>query len=114
MWDAAGSSQHVRRPPNQLIEEEERFYASSLGIPLANSSTAVGILDNMARPARARCRSGISRGDDERQLALTDGLRGVANGLANVLDLEIRVGRENLRIAHALGDHADHGRDRDP
>ena len=49
----------------------------------------------------------------QRQLALANSLRRVAQALANILSLEIRVGGEDLRDTHTVGDHADNCRDRD-
>jgi hypothetical protein len=64
--------------------------------------------------AGACCRSGTSRRDGKRQLALTHSLGRVAHRLAKILDLKVRVGGENLRIAHPICEHSHHGCDRNP
>ena len=54
---------------------------------------------------RARCRSGTSSGRKQGQLWLTNRVGCEAEGLDDVLGFQIRVGAEDIRRAHAVGDH---------
>jgi len=48
------------------------------------------------------------------KLALTDSLGCVVKRFLHVGELKVRIGAEDLVGGHALGDHADNGRDGDP
>lgn len=54
-----------------------------------------------------------STGGGERELPLANHLGRVAQRLADVLDLKISEGGQDLGLGHPTGDHADHARDRD-
>lgn len=65
-------------------------------------------------PARENYRSGISRGWAERQFAFTHSLGGVAEGFANIFELQVRIGHKNLFPRHPLCHHSNHGSDGNP
>jgi len=99
-----------------LCAFEDRLVAGGLHAVVADvDGVMTGVLEPLGDGRRQRLdRPGTSTGGDKRELALPNRLGRVAEGLGDVLRLEIRVSGEALALAHPVGDHSDDGRNRDP
>lgn len=112
------SEVRIGRHDNSILRTRE-FDDISIGYSRHSTILNVnGIMSAIAKERgdlrrNGRCRRGTSPLRNERQFALAYGFGGKVRRFLDISALEIGIRAQDFRLGHAVGDHVDHGRNRD-